>query len=186
MAQAINLEVSISPELRGLLAGRGLSALPSEPQPTVEPDRGSRSETGSVAWWTPLRLRRDGDRPVRFEGQTLVSFSTKLGLVGWDCTQEVALHVSKEQQFYLSLALLVPDGTPARPVYRCIELGADAGPDMIDDWLNLILAHAPRAVSGGETPVEDFSDLSGRFHALTARCFLPQQRPAERKNTCLQ
>lgn len=131
--------VVIDPALRALYraARRGTPAAP--PAETRPPDRPAPAREMAPLRWQRIRLRRDGARPLVFEGLGLLSrrVETPLTPDGPCLEQLFELYLARHGDLVARLALLVPDGAPARPVHSVLRLGPGTTRE------TLVAAHDP-------------------------------------------
>ena len=184
MDQTLDIEVTISQELRDLLTGRMRSEAPEITRPvTVVPEAiVPVSEPG----WQKIRLRRDGQRPLQFDGLPVVRFSGPLTLGEWDCEQDVALYLDRHGDAYLALALHMPETAPVRPVHQTRRMDPANAESWLRDWTVRIRSHAAHSGSPGPLRDDALSELSVRLQALTEHSFRAGVVPQERNEPCLQ
>ena len=85
------------------------------------PDPRTGSNPGSwLGSSTAHRLRCDGRRPVTFSGAALIDRSIETPVEGQDeqLRQEFSIYVTITGELIARVALLVPEGVPARPVHK--------------------------------------------------------------------
>lgn len=186
MAQSINIDVTITQELRDLYLNSHLMPVVEESLAEAHVQQAPAPPEQAHPDWTPVKLRRDGERPLQFSGLEIVSFSGPLTYGDWDCDQHVSLFLSENKTLYLALALRLPENASSRSLHCCLELAYNPGPRFLDSWFEQIRVHVVGALEMGASPFDESSDLIGGFHALTAHCFQAKQVQATRNETCLQ
>lgn len=212
MTHSIDVSVTVSQTLRDLLGGRTPDAAPGGVEDPVDETqaKGSESASAHVApladattkaeatfaadasagptdHWPVVLLRRDGDRPARFRGQSVLSFSGPCDLGGWDCMHDVALFVAQHRQVFLGLSLHPPRGVGARPVFDCYEVSQTPLDHVLARWSTRIRDHipVPRSVTAPAAPLIAPADVSAGFHTVTAHCFRGEHAHSERNEECL-
>jgi hypothetical protein len=117
---AITVEVTISEELRGLLAlMRDMPApVALPPGQVVAPAMPDRLDASPVVW-PEVRLRRDGQRPMLFRGLPVMSRLCTADLAAGTAEQRLTLYVAEGDLLYASLVFEPPETACARPSHRC-------------------------------------------------------------------
>lgn len=125
----VTYEVSVSEDLQALLGGRAPFASASVNPTGIDQCRPHRASETTLFASTkveprPMRLRRDGSRPVCFEGlevfricvgETEEQADGKAGHMG---RQSFAVFLSRGEACIGQLSVVPPATLPARPLYR--------------------------------------------------------------------
>lgn len=132
-----NIEVIISPELRALYASASDPAIANAPRfsnAAVRKRAAASVLGGPQPMWRPISLRRDGQRPFRFEGLCVASYAVPLRSAVEGFTHKLSLYVSQANDFYLSLAVLPPANVALRPIFDAVLLKGTAMSRLQADW----------------------------------------------------
>lgn len=108
------IEVTISPVLRRLLAdSRELSVAdcPAPVSPPIAPVVQAR--------WQRVRLRRDGLRPLVFDGVPVFTVALRTATELGEAEQSIRLFCTETGDVVAEIAVMPPPEMPARPVHRC-------------------------------------------------------------------
>ena len=195
--EQLNIEVSISHQLRALLAQR--LAVPENCPDTTEAEEESVQTPPDSTCLSNLDamptvgdvylLRRDGARPIRFEGQVLLDISHVWTLPGGAFDHRVVLYLGAEGSLCASLHLEPRNPETARPSFRCTEIhDGSAFETFARHWVRDILTGT--ALKAGAWQDTDTKTQSGKietvFHDLTEQSLRVLQRNSERNKQCLQ
>jgi hypothetical protein len=126
-ALAPDHEVTVSAELRHLLS---LAGRPHKPRPDPAPDVFAAPATGSAcrdrldaapsAPTVDVLLRRDGGRPLKLSGLTLVD----AGVEGPEGSARLRVFLTDDGRAVAQIAYLPAETLPARPVFRTVRIGS--------------------------------------------------------------
>lgn len=114
------IDVTITPALRALLAGRSVAQMTAVARKT--PRSGTpKSRAPARRQTRPMtqkhRLRRDGQRPLLIEGMRVVSQTAQLPLGDIVLEQRIAVYLDTSDDAYLALALVVPSEVAAHSIF---------------------------------------------------------------------
>ena len=194
MTKAINIEVTIAQELRDLIAARaGLRGVVAPDHQVDVSEGGAAERVGEgmdvQSCQTSCVVRRDGQRPKRFVGMSVVSFDGEIEVGGMRCLQHMTLYQSQGLHHYLALSLHFPGGVRSRPLFDCYDIAPGTGTQVLTRWFARISAHlsvSSLIAVGGDASPDPLSAFAAGFHALTAHSLIAETMPAERNELCLQ
>ncbi len=188
-ADAIAVEVTISPELRHLLAARRTPAAAKPPaDPGPEPDRAQSDEDMSVAPGRPsgrILLRQDGAKPVRFLGSEIFRVEGHWP-EGTDAfAHEFALFVDAAGGLHAAVSLNPDERQGIRPSYRYLTLESGL---QLRFWLGQWVQEIVGPALAQQTPYRRLAPdkVLAAFHSLTGQCLQSVDPLFERKEQCLQ
>ena len=116
----INVEVTVSDELRHLLAcGAGCKRVPVHAlDPDVIPSQ-LEPDALLAMEWPHLVLRRDGQRPLVFRGLPFMTRRCTLDAAPWSGEHSLTFYLAEDKTLYASLTFEPPQTASARPTYHC-------------------------------------------------------------------
>lgn len=181
----IKVEVTISPELRFLMAERA-SPPPSTPKPEpapVAPRQESGTPTGLPL--AEIRLRQDGAKPVRFRGAPAFKVDGELQRHSASIAHHFALYLDAAGKIHAAVSLEPGDAAGVRPSYRCAVLNDTLE---LHTWLELWLRDVLGPVLSGprRNCAQTQPTVLAAFHTLTGHCLRSANPSFERKEPCLQ
>lgn len=174
----LNLEVTISPILRGMVAGQQLNAMPSRLDGGFRTvlQRNPITDKRSVAAWQRVSLRQDGARPMNFDGQTVLEFEGTTNAKGLSCTQRVSLFTSGAGALYLSLICKISQGEHVRSLHKASKLDGTHLDAEIMTWCKEVCTLAAFVTQSSPDAVT-LGEIQDAFQSITSHCFLPKQSP---------
>lgn len=186
---AIAVEVTISPELRHLLAARAApSTAPPPPVPKRNPKSMQSVPDEVVSSGPPSRsilLRQDGTKPVRFRGSPVFNIEDRWPQHAPGFVHQFTLYLDEAGGIYAAVRLDPDEGQNSRPSYRCAPL---EGGLQLHFWLESWLQEVVAPALAQHTPYRRraFDQVSAAFHSLTGHCLRSVNPLLERKKRCLQ
>lgn len=180
MTEALNIDVTISQELRDLVAGRDLIALAgkADRNAAARPPVSDHTRAMPTGTWSLCRLRRDGARPLVFNGLPVVSHEGSLQADGCTYRHGFSIYVSALREIYVHLTLAGPDDAPRRPLNRCERLDATRASGLLQSWVAEVVGHLTGAAIPGAKIQTDVLDRSALAQDLTAQGLLANPVPA--------
>lgn len=188
-ADAIAVEVTISPELRYLLAARAAhSAAPPPPVPKPDPAPTPSVPDQAASSGPPssnILLRQDGAKPMRFRGSPVFNIEDRWPEEGLGFVHQFTLFLDDTGGICAAVRLDPDEGQCMRPSYRCATL--ENGPQL-HFWLERWLQEVVGPALAQNTPYRRraFEQVSAAFHSLTGHCLRSVNLSLERKERCLQ
>ena len=157
----VNVDVYVSDTLKAMFGHKPTSNPLSEgPAPL--------SRARSPVTWQDLCLRRDGDRPIMFEGAALLE---------WTCTgvsaegrsqQSLTLYLAVDGTVYAGLVFEPGEACPAWPSYRCTPIRSPTDlTQLVHDW-SPEACFTPAASPGQRGPGP--AAARSAFNAMAADC----------------
>ena len=167
---AINVNVTISDELRSLLAaGRGIVAEPdaiAPPLPLVPAE-----PVPAPVNWQDIILRRDGQRPLAFRGLPIVTRHCASDDLPGRAEQTLSLYVAEDRTVYAALAFQPPHTAPARPLHRCqIIRDQDEFEAFLNSWHPELCFEAARVPTLHQHPAAGPLAVRSAFNSMAADC----------------
>lgn len=124
------IEVTISPDLHRLLAVA--REMPAAERPALVPQP---LPEAAPTHWQRIRLRRDGRRPLIFDGAPIFSASARTATGQGEAEQSIGLFYSKSGQLVAQIAVIPPADIPAWPIHRCETVAdTDAFANFVDNY----------------------------------------------------
>ena len=166
-----DVEVTISPELRAIFSNRKRAAQDGSRHPkqkVVVPHENSISENCRTPVWQWQTLRRDGGRPLKFEGLKVVEHEPPVPLAVSTFEQRMAIYIDRSRNVYMSLALVVPPDAGMRSVFDADQISAQAPTHLLSKWYEKVVR-----VTGLLTACSSHDDMRGSIHHA-ARSITPQ------------
>lgn len=188
-ADAISVEVTISDELRHLLAvGRAPSAPPPPAQPEPEPVRVQSDGDVSEVVANPskrIRLRQDGAKPVCFQGTQIFCIEGHWPENAQAFAHEFALFADTAGGLHAAVSLNPDEQQGIRPSYRHLMLESGL---QLRFWLGLWIQEIVGPALAQQTPYRRLAPdkVLAAFHSLTDQCLHSVDPLFERKEQCLQ
>lgn len=147
----VTVEVTISEELRGLLAIMRGAKPPIDPltDPDVDPQPDPLAKVPltveaalveaappKTASWPEVMLRRDGQRPILFRGLPVLTRSCTAPLLPGTAEQRLTVYLAEGDLLYASLVFEPPEDACAHASHRCQPI-RDRGEFevFLKDWL---------------------------------------------------
>ncbi|PJI91442.1 hypothetical protein BC777_0270 [Yoonia maricola] len=187
MGQHINpqIDVTITPALRALLAGQSVTAagesareVPARMIHDTVPTATSvpRSATQMQS------LRRDGKRPLRFEGLLVVANIVPVRVDDMVLQQHMAIYVDNAGDIYMSLALLIPPDAPARSLFNANKISVQAPEQHLSNWYDRASKIIEQLTPPSPCP-DARAPLYSALRSLTSLCLQSERLPIERIRT---
>ncbi len=124
MAQSLPypmVEVTISDGLRHLLGSTPIDRRPQRAWPRPPSGIQNPACRTAVPKWKSISLRRDGQRPLTFEGDIVVDLFCDAGTPIGVVRQTFQVFTARDGCLYASINAAPPDNLPARPVFRATQ-----------------------------------------------------------------
>lgn len=143
----ITVEITVSEELRGLVAIMRGAKPPIDPRADLQPDpvveipltvKTATVETATpkTASWPEVMLRRDGQRPILFRGLPVFTRSCTAPLLTGTAEQRLTVYLAEGDLLYASLVFEPPADACAHPSHRCQPIhDPDEFEVFLKDWL---------------------------------------------------
>lgn len=133
-----SIEITVTNGLRHLLAHSGYvrrsgrnTRHPKVDTPRPAPIPGNHA-------WRAISLRRDGTRPIRFQGARLLKLVGDVETPLGTARQRLALFIARDQGLFASLVVHPPNGASGRPTYDAAAISDPAA------MLVFLRAYQPR------------------------------------------
>ena len=132
-----HIEVTITPEMRALFIGQNICGKGTYTR-DLQHQRSARKESSRQleprSGWTSHCLRRDGKRPLKFEGLQIASYNVPIAFKRAVLEHRAAIYVDRSNEIYMSLALLLPPDAVARSIFDAGLVSRDAPRRLLSDW----------------------------------------------------
>ena len=170
-----DIDVTITPALRALLAGRSIA------QMTGRAGKTPRSYTPTSRAPAPRqtrpmsqrhRLRRDGQRPLLIEGMRVFSQTDPLPLGDIVLEQRIAVYLDKADDAYLALALVVPTEVAAHSIFDAGLMSPSTPAAFLSAWSAKANAVIARLTAKSPDPVLRHP-LHSAQRSLSSLCLQP-------------
>lgn len=184
MADTSHISVMISEELRALWRQRGAQLKPAASAPEDTPAY-VEAEPSPVAAQSQIRLRRDGERPLVFQGALVWQSEVQVPTAQPALSYRHALYLAQDGSVLVASSV-EPAGLDAfRPSFQCSVI-ADAAHwrDWLETWKRTALAAALNATQLKRRQADDCLPAALQTHPGSS----PNQAAPflERNETCLQ
>ncbi|MFA8442745.1 hypothetical protein [Yoonia sp.] len=136
-----HIDVTITPELHALYAGRTLSdapALAATTQGNIAADKEDLRNPDVASGWRSYCLRRDGRRPLKFMGLHVASYTVPTLVGDMVCTQKLSIYIDQSHKFYMSMALPMPADAPIRSIFDADLVSPHLPKRLLADWRDKI------------------------------------------------
>jgi hypothetical protein len=173
---AINVEVTISDELRRLLAESWGEA--PEPEPIITPD--PPIDAPSIAAdWQDILLRRDGQRPLAIRGLAIMTRRSLIEDPYGAAEQSLSLYLTEDRSVVAALAFEPAQTAPARPAHRCQTIRDQGDLEVfLKEWAPELCFEAPRDQTHHQYPAAGLLAVRSAFNSMAADCLSKGMLPA--------
>lgn len=179
---APHIEVTITPALRALVTDQRIRARCSATHQPVASGRSGAEVTALNYPWQVQRLRRDGQRPLKFEGLQIAGYRTPVLMGQTECEQRVAVYVSRSNRIFVALALIAPRDAPLRSVHDASPLAAQPPSPLLAAWCRKI-GNALGLLALSSHPADCRAQIQNAIRSITSLNLQSELSPCERKPT---
>ena len=168
---AINVEVTISGELRGLLAAAWGVVAERDLIAQADPRSVPAGPLQEPPDWQDITLRRDGQRPLVFRGLTIVIRHCISDDLPGRGEQTLSLYLAEDRTLYAALAFMPPPTAAARPAHRC-QLIRDLGEfeAFLNSWHPEMCFETHRVPASHQHPAAGPLAVRSAFNSMAADC----------------
>ena len=145
-----HVDVTITPELYALYAGRKISGNDVNAIQTRQqklPHETKSCDTKLRSGWVSYTLRRDGKRPLKFEGLKIASYTVPIPLKQMVFEYQTSIYIDRSKDIYMSLILLLPPDAAARSIFDAGLISTQAPRLQLSDWCDKVSEIAKRVTS---------------------------------------